>query len=151
VQLSEALLDAVEAKAESEALPSAALLRRAITKYSPELDPTAPAIDVERFGEGIRSGSRGPLRQWPRGVSYVLDTDVAEQLNALAVKRSKATEEKTSVADLAREAIILDLAGAAVPTRPLAKDEYGFTSSDGGHDSRDMQQMMDEVWSATNE
>jgi hypothetical protein len=81
----------------------------------------------------------------------VLDTDVAEQLNALAVKRSKATEEKTSVADLAREAIILDLAGAAVPTRPLAKDEYGFTSSDGGHDSRDMQQMMDEVWSATNE
>lgn len=151
VQISDALQDAIEERAHAEALPSASLLRRAITVYVSEWDPEAPPLDLTAFAEQTRRGSRGPLRQWPRGASYVLEAGVAEQLEERARQRSQVLGRKVSGADLAREAIVIDLERPPTPRRPLTRDEHGFTTTRSGGARREMQRQMDEAWKMTNE
>jgi hypothetical protein len=149
VQLSDKLMDAIEERAALEVLPSATFIRRAIKQFL-DLDPADTPVNVGRFAERKRTGSRGPLRQWPRGVSYVVQADMAEALSALAATRTEASEKKTTVADLVREAIVLELDSPRFPHRALPRDELGLTTSGVGQSSRS-QQAMDEAWSATNE
>jgi len=150
VQLSEKLVSAVEDRANLEVLPSAAFIRRAIKKFLSQGDTGASPVDVSRFAEERRSGSRGPLRQWPRGVSYVVDAEEADALSSLAAARTEASRAKTSVADLVREAIVLELDTPVFPQRALPRDEFGFTTSGAGDGGRS-QRTMDDAWSATNE
>jgi predicted transcriptional regulator len=149
VQLSSALMEAVEQRAELEAIPNAVLIRRAVTTFVRR--PPAIQIEVSHFADAERTGRRGPLRQWPKGVSYVLDISVADGLERLAETRSEATGQTVSVTDLAREAIVRDLESPSVPSRTLAKDEIGFTTSGAFERGREKQSAMDDIWRSTNE
>ena len=149
VQLSDALIDAIEARADLEAMPNAVFIRRAVKNYVRR--PPTEAIEVKQFAEDERRGERGPLRQWPKGVSYVIDEDIARDLTRMAADRSKAGNETVTVADLTREAIVRDLGGPSFPTRPLARDEFGFTTSGADERGRAAQRVMDDAWKATSE
>lgn len=149
VQLSTALMEAVEQRAHLEAMPNAVFIRRAVMNYVHK--PPARVVEVKQYAEGKRTGERGPLRQWPKGASYVIDAEVAEDLEQMAAARSKTEGVAVSVADLAREAIVRDLGSPSFPNRALARDEFGFTTSGADERGRAPQRVMDDAWKSTSE
>lgn len=149
VQVSESLVEAIEARSGLEAMPNAGFIRRAVTQYV-ENPPKEP-VDVSKYTQPERAGERGPLRQWPKRLSYVVDADVAERLSRMASIRSETVEEEISPTDLVREAIVRNLDGPSFPSRALARDEAGFTTSGAEERDRAAQKVMDDAWRSTNE
>ena len=147
VQLSGLLIVAVEERAIEEAIPVAVFIRRAVTRLVNEARSTGhlPRRDITEFEEAQRHGSRGPMRQWPNGVSYVADTHIAATLKALA------EENEVDVSTLAREAIVDDLSKAPTVRRVHPRDEFGFTTGGAPPTGRASQQVMNEAWRSTNE
>jgi predicted transcriptional regulator len=147
VQLSSELLEAVELRAEEEAIPPAVFVRRAVTRLVNEHERTGVLSrrEVAGFGEARRRGRRGPMRQWPKAVSYVADPHIAEGLKALA------EDNRVDVSTLAREAIVCDLDRPSTLRRAAPRDEFGFTTSGAPQKGRAAQHIMDETWRSTNE
>jgi predicted DNA binding CopG/RHH family protein len=146
VQLSSSLLDAVEGRAEEEALPVAAFVRRAVTQLVKEEVHGGPIVfrDLSEFEEARRTGERGPMRQWPNGVSYVVDIHIAEDLRRLA----EANDVDASA--LAREALVRDLGRPSTVRRVQPRDEVGFTTSGAPRRGRASQHVMNAAWRSTN-
>jgi hypothetical protein len=147
VQLSTVLIEMVEARSEEEAIPVAVFVRRAVTRLVKDFERTKhlPRRDVEAFAEAQRSGRRGPMRQWPKGVTYVVDPTIAESLKGIA------QEERVEVSVLVREAIVADLERPGAVRRVPPRDEVGFTTSGAPHRGRAAQHVMNEVWRSTKE
>jgi hypothetical protein len=147
VQLSSELLEAVEVRAEEEALPVAVFIRRAVTTLVREFSRTRelPRHDISGFAEARRQGRRGPMRQWPKGVSYVVDPHIAEALKTIA------EEQGREVSALVREAVVGDLERPGTLRRVPPRDEFGFTTSGVPQRGREAQHIMNEAWRSTNE
>ncbi len=147
VQLSSELLDAIQTRADEEAIPVAVFVRRAVTRLVSEVDQTGIVSrrEVSGFGESRRKGRRGPMRQWPKGVSYVVDAHIADRIKQIS------DDEGTNVSALAREAIVRDLDRQNTVRRVLLQDEIGFTTSGAPQRGRAAQKTMDEAWRSTNE
>lgn len=147
VQLSNSLVEAVELRAEEEAMPVAVFIRRAVTRLVTEAEHTKHLRlrGTSDFAEDRRQGRRGPLRQWPKGVSYVADTHIADGLKQLA------KDHHVDVSTLAREAIVQDLERPSTIRRVAPRDEFGFTTSGAPQRGRGAQHVMDEAWRSSNE
>lgn len=147
VQISSELLDAVQVRADEEAIPVAVFVRRAVTRLVNEAVETGVLLrhEVARFGEARRQGKRGPMRQWPKAVSYVVDAHIAERLRDLA------DEHGVDVSALAREAIARDLDTPSAVGRALPRDELGFSTSGAPQRGRATQQIIDAAWRSTHE
>jgi hypothetical protein len=85
------------------------------------------------------------LRQWPKGVSYVVDQHIAERLRKLS------EEEDVDVSEIAREAIVRDLDTPRTVRRIHPRDELGFTASGAPQRGRGSQHIIDEAWRSTKE
>jgi hypothetical protein len=146
VQLSSYLVAAVEERAAAEAIPVAVFIRRAVTRLVNEAQRTGklPRREITDFEEAQRHGRRGPMRQWPKSVSYVADTHIADGLKALA------EEHEVDVSVLAREALVQDLDRPGTVRRVQPGDENGFTTSGAPPRGRASQQIMNEAWRSTN-
>jgi hypothetical protein len=146
VQLSSPLVAAVEDRASEEAIPVAIFIRRAVTGLVAEAQRTGnlPRRDIREFEEARRHGRRGPMRQWPNSVSYVVDPHIAARLKELA------EENGVDASVVAREALVRDLDRPGAVRRVQPRDEIGFTGGGARSRGRASQHVMNEAWRSTN-
>lgn len=125
VQLSNALMGALDERAAQESLPLAAVVRRAIIDLvdGVQREGRLPDVGLEELEEGVRRGRRGPAIQWPERVSYVLPHEQAERMDELASKHG------IPVAMIVRMALVLALAEPVASIRPLRTTEDGFVTA----------------------
>ena len=137
VQLSNDVIVRVQQRAVAEAIPMSAVVRRAVMVFLMELEAVDEdlsrlvPIDLAEYEDRLRR-KRGPLAMWPERVNYVLKEDVAKELQRVADRLDR------SVADLAREAVIRDVAFgvAELPVEP-ERNANGFTRAAPSHQNED--------------
>lgn len=125
VQLSNALMGALDDRAAQEALPLATVVRRSVLRFLRDVEGAGilPEIDLESADDAVRMGRRGPATQWPERVSYVLPREESDRLEHLA------SAHGVSAAELVRTALHLALAEPIASVRPLRTTETGFLTA----------------------
>jgi hypothetical protein len=121
-QISNLMMEIVEKRAAAEALPVATYVRRAVAEFV-ALATKGPLPEVNLDGlEDRHRGNRGPVAQWARSVSYVLDPQLSEEVSLLAERRGE------SISDVVRRAIGLALVREVKPVRPMARLPEGWVT-----------------------